>query len=158
MYARWECLTCDSKKTRRIGTLTYSMMVLCDPKCHINMLTKSIYTKVWSRNQLGPYQFIQREMTIYFMWLDNMVTDGFGKLENNWCMFKQLIIPITHIPYGPSIIPFQFWVPKCWIQPTPSQCWDPNIEWTDFCPFLQQARIRGTRFVTARGHIQELMR
>ena len=52
-------------------------------------------------------------MTIYFMRLDNMVTDGFGKLENNWCMFKQLIIPITHIPYGPSIISFQFWVPKC---------------------------------------------
>lgn len=25
MYASWQCLTCDSKKTRRIGTLTYSM-------------------------------------------------------------------------------------------------------------------------------------
>lgn len=30
------------------------------------------------------------------MWRNNMVTDGFGKLENNSCMFKQLIVPITH--------------------------------------------------------------
>lgn len=30
------------------------------------------------------------------MGLDNMVTDGSGKLENNWCMFKQPILPITH--------------------------------------------------------------
>lgn len=35
-------------------------------------------------------------MTIYFVWLSNMVTDGFGKLENNSCMFKQLIVPSTH--------------------------------------------------------------
>lgn len=35
-------------------------------------------------------------MTILFHKVDNMVTDGFGKLENNWCMLKQLIVPITH--------------------------------------------------------------
>lgn len=41
-------------------------------------------------------------MTIHFMWLDNMVTDGFGELENNCCVFKQLIVPITHTVWAIS--------------------------------------------------------
>lgn len=27
--------------------------------------------------------------------VDNMVTDGFGKPESNWCTLKQLMVPIT---------------------------------------------------------------
>lgn len=88
---------------------------------------KSIYTKVWSKNQLGLYQFIYREKSIYFMRLNNMVTDGFGKLENNSCMFKQLIVPITHYRMGHQLFLSSFWCQKCWIQLTPSQCWSPKI-------------------------------
>lgn len=40
--------------------------------------------------------------------MDNMVTDGFGKLENNWCMFKQLILPITHTVWA-----FNYFFPAC---------------------------------------------
>lgn len=53
------------------------------------------------------------------MWLNNMVTDGFGKLENNSCMFKQLIVPITHYRMGHQLFLFSFLCQKCWIQQPP---------------------------------------
>lgn len=107
----------------------------------------SIYTKVCSKNQLGLYQFIQREMTIYFMWLDNMVTDGFGKLENNWCMFKQLMVPITHTVWAINSL-FPGSGANMLNSTNPLTMLVPQ----DFCPFLQQAWMRGIRWMTARGH------
>ena len=64
MYVSWEVLPCDSKKTRRIGILTYSVMVLCDPKCHINVLTKSIYTKVLYMQKLEWAYFVYLKMSL----------------------------------------------------------------------------------------------
>lgn len=108
---------------------------------------KSIYTKVWSKNQLGLYQFIQKDMTIYFMGLDNMVTDGFGKLENNWCMFKQLIVPITHTVWSINYS-FPVFGAKILNSTNPLTMLVPQ----DFCPFVQQTWMIGTCLATARGH------
>lgn len=63
-----------------------------------------------------------------------MVTDGFEKLENNWCMFKQLIVPITHTIWAINYL-FPVFGAKMLNSTNPLMMLGPE----DFCPFVQQA-------------------
>lgn len=76
-----------------------------------------------------------------------MVTDGFGKLENNWCMFKQPIVPITHTVWA-----INYFFPVFGAKMLNSTNSLTMLVPQDFCLFLWQAWTRDARLVTARCH------
>lgn len=87
--------------------------------------------KIVAKINCNCISLCREKWQFYVMWLDNMVTDGFGKLQNNWCMFKQLILPITHTVWATNSF-FPVFVAKMLNSTNPLTILVPQ----DFCPLL----------------------
>lgn len=81
------------------------------------------------------------------MWLNNMVTDGFGKLENNSCMFNQLIVPITHTVWA-----INYFLPVSDIKNAKLSQLPHNVGTPRFLSILVADLGERTCLATARGH------
>lgn len=74
-----------------------------------------------------------------------MVTDGFGKLENNWCMFKQLIVPVTHTVWA-----INYFFPAFGNKTLNSTNPLTGLVSQDFCPLSWQNGMKRTCLFTIR--------